>query len=139
LLPALPFLALPTIFVLRAWGGCLWLQLALGALALWSLVATWGLTLADQAFPPDTIHNPLLAYAWPNWLSGNIARNYGTLLGLRGANSLMPLALAILAVVAGWSVAGWLAQATALKIRPLFDAPAGQPANPDGYIGPSGT
>jgi len=139
LLPALPFLALPMIFVFRAWRGRLWLQLALGALAIWSLVATWGLTLADQAFPPDTIPNPLLGYAWPSWLSGNIARNYGTLLGFRGANSLIPLALAILAVVAGWAVACWLAQATALKIPPIFDAPAGQPANPDGYVGPSET
>jgi hypothetical protein len=91
LLPMLPFLALPIIFTFRAWGQTVWLRILFMILALWSLVATWGLSLADQAYPPDTIPNPYVGYAWPNWMAGNIARNWGTILGLRGAYSLVPL------------------------------------------------
>jgi len=71
----------------------------------WSFVATWGLTLAEQAFPPgaDLNPNPLVDYALPNWLAGNIARNAGTLLHLPGPLSLLPLLL----VVAGFGLMGW--------------------------------
>ncbi len=106
LLPALPFLALPVVFVLRepvsrGWG---WV---LGLLALWSWVATWGLTLAEQAFPPDTLSNPLLQYALPNWLAANVARNMGVLLGLSGPLSLAPLFLLLAAIGLGaWVLVG---------------------------------
>jgi hypothetical protein len=76
-----------------------WLTLAL-TLA-WSWVATWALALAGQAFPSDTIMNPLVEYALPNWLAGNIARNAGTIvLGLRGPLSILPL-VAVLAAGVG--------------------------------------
>ncbi len=91
LLPMLPFMALPLVFVLRAWGGRTWMRLVTGGLCAWSLMATWGLTLAGQAFPPDTIRNPLLEYAWPHWLAGDIARNLGMFLHLSGIASLLPL------------------------------------------------
>jgi len=133
LLPALPFLALPMIFVWRAWGQRVWLRVALAALALWSLLATWGLTLADQSFPPDTLPNPLIDYAWPNWLSGNIARNWGTLLGLHGAASLIPLLLALLLVVAAWWLSSRRAQSKSPSLISRLDAAAGHPAHPDGY------
>jgi branched-subunit amino acid ABC-type transport system permease component len=102
LLPMLPFMALSVIFVFREWGAQLWLRALTPFLALWSLIATWGLTLAEQAFPSDAIRNPLLEYAWPNWLAGNIARNTGTLLGLQGVMSLMPLGVALVVIGAGW-------------------------------------
>lgn len=102
LLPMLPFMALPIIFVFREWGRRLWLRALAALLALWSLVATWGLTLAEQAFPSDTIRNPLADYAWPNWLAGNIARNVGTALGLHGVWSLFPLGMALVVIGAGW-------------------------------------
>ena len=91
LLPMLPFMALPIVFVLRKWGDRMWMRVTNIALFAWSLVATWGLTLAGQAFPPDTLRNPLVEYAWPNWQTGNIARNLGMLLHLPGLASLLPL------------------------------------------------
>jgi hypothetical protein len=97
LLPMLPFLALGAAFALRRWGGLAWFKLTVAALLIWSFIATWGLTLAEQAFPPDTLANPLVEYALPNWLAGNVARNLGTLLGLRGAWGLLPV-LAMLIV-----------------------------------------
>jgi hypothetical protein len=91
LLPALPFMALAAIFIFRAWHGRPWLRLLVAVMFILSFMATWGLTLAEQAFPPDTIYNPLLDYALPNWLVGNIARNFGTIVGLPGIWSLLPL------------------------------------------------
>jgi hypothetical protein len=110
LLPGLPFLALPLGFELDAWGHRSGFRVLAGVLAAWSLVATWGLTLAGQAFPSDTLRNPLLEYAWPNWAAGNIARNVGSVLGLRGAASLLPLAVALALILA---LIGWLARAPA--------------------------
>ncbi|MFZ5917174.1 MAG: hypothetical protein ACOYZ7_09595 [Chloroflexota bacterium] len=100
LLPGLPFLALGLLFVFRRWGDRAWFKGLAAALALWSLIATWGLTLAEQAFPPDTIRHPLLEYAWPNWQSGNIARNLGMFLGLPGVASLLPLAAGVALLLA---------------------------------------
>lgn len=104
LLPALPFMTLAIVFVLRTWGNQGWFRGLVIILCGWSLVAVWGLTLAEQAFPSDTILNPLLEYAWPNWQDGNIARNFGTILGFKGAWSLLPLFL-ILTLL---SLIGWM-------------------------------
>jgi hypothetical protein len=102
LLPMLPFLVLSIAFVFREWGSRPWLKGTLALLFSWSLVATWGLTLADQAFPSDAIRNPLAEYAWPNWLAGNIARNVGTVLGFRGIWSLTPLLVTLGVIGASW-------------------------------------
>jgi len=91
ILPGLPFLALALGYGLSAGWERRWARWLAVALGLWSFVATWGLTLAGQAFPSDVIRNPLIDYALPNWQAGNIARNAGTMLGLRGAISLLPL------------------------------------------------
>jgi hypothetical protein len=88
----LPFMALALVFPLLKWGGKIWLWVVYSLLAAWSLVATWGLTLAGQAYPSDTLRNPLLEYALPNWLAGNIARNIGTIMGING----------------GWSIVAWI-------------------------------
>jgi hypothetical protein len=104
LLPMLPFMALPIVFVLREWGSHTWLRTLIVVLFGWSLIATCGLTLAGQAFPPDFLHNPLVEYAWPNWLAGNIARNWGTILGFRGLWSLVPLAASVTLI----GIGGWL-------------------------------
>jgi hypothetical protein len=104
LLPTLPLMALPIIFVFREWGTRTWMKMLAIVSFSWSLIATWGLTLAEQAFPPDSLHNPFVEYARPNWLAGNIARNFGTVLGFPGVWSLLPLAM-ILALV---GVLGWL-------------------------------
>jgi hypothetical protein len=103
LLPMLPFMALPIIFVLREWKGQTWVRVLVIVLSAWSLIATWGLTLAEQAFPPDTLRNPLVEYAWPNWQAGNIARNLGMFLHLPGLASLIPLLVGVAALlVALW-------------------------------------
>ncbi len=109
-LPGLPFMALALVFVvdpsargdLRARPG--WLTFLLVVLSAWSLVATWGLTLAEQAFPPDTLFNPLVEYALPNWLAGNIARNAGTVMGLKGYRGLLPLAATCAVAIMFWQL-----------------------------------
>jgi len=103
LLPGLPFLALGLAFALRDWKSSRYLWAIALTAGLWSWLATWGLTLAGQAFPSDVFHNPLLEYAWPNWVVGNVARNLGTLVGLPGPSSLLPLAGAVgVLLLAGW-------------------------------------
>jgi hypothetical protein len=66
----------------------------------------WGLTLAGRGFPSDTLRNPLIEYALPNWIQGNIARNAGTVLHLRGVSSLSLLAVlySIIGIGLVWSV-----------------------------------
>ena len=102
LLPMLPFLALPTAFVLVAWGEQLWLRLTLALSLLWSLVAVWSMTLAEQAFPSDALRNPWAEHVLPNWAVGNIARNFGTVLGLEGFWSLTPLMLLLALAAVAW-------------------------------------
>jgi hypothetical protein len=99
LLPMLPFMTLPIIFVLRKWGDWAWLRGLVIVLFAWSLIATWGLTLAEQAFPPDTLRNPLVEHAWPNWKAGNIARNLGMFLHLPSIASLVPLLVGVTALL----------------------------------------
>ncbi|MFC1466073.1 MAG: hypothetical protein ACFLMY_14625 [Candidatus Brachytrichaceae bacterium NZ_4S206] len=121
LLPGLPFMALALIFVvdpaarrdLKARPA--WLTLLIVFLSAWSLVATWGLTLAEQAFPPDTIFNPLVEYALPNWLAGNVARNVGTVVGFKGYSSLLPLVATCAVVTLVW----WMASRLAAAERPV--------------------
>lgn len=108
LLPALPFMALPIVYVFRQWGQQAAARILVAILFLWSWIATWGLTLAEQAFPNNEMRNPLLEYAWPNWLDGNIARNWGTMLKLPGVLSLLPLAILSVGLLAGMA---WLARA----------------------------
>jgi hypothetical protein len=102
LLPALPFIAIPAIFTIMSWKNIPWAKIIYVVLTLWSLTATWGLTIAGQSYPSDTISNPLLDYAWPNWLAGNIARNLGTILKLKGVWSLAPLLIILLCLAALW-------------------------------------
>jgi hypothetical protein len=102
LLPALPFIVLPIAFVFRTWGNRMWLRITVIFLSGWSLMITWGLTLAEQSFPPDTIHNPVLEYAWPNWHAGNIARNLGTVSGFGSLWSLLPLLIIVALIGTGW-------------------------------------
>jgi hypothetical protein len=95
LLPMLPFLALGAAFALRRGGDTSWFRTLFAGSIMWSFVATWGLTLAEQAFPPDNVFNPLLEYALPNWQVGNIARNLGVIVGFRGVLGIVPLLLAL--------------------------------------------
>jgi hypothetical protein len=93
LLPALPFLALAAAVAIAQWSPSRIFRWTLAALLGWSLLATWGMALANQAYPPDTLANPWPTYALPAWQAGNIARNFGTIAGLPGVVSLLPLLL----------------------------------------------
>ena len=98
-LPMMPFLALSLVFPLREWGQRAWFRIIMSGLVVWSLVAIWGLTLAGQAFPSDILKNPLVEYAWPHWISGNVARNLGMFLHLPGLSSLVPLLTLVVAML----------------------------------------
>jgi len=100
LLPMLPFMTLPIVFVFREWGDQMWMRGLSTLLFACSLIVTWGLTLAEQAFPSDALRNPLVEYAWPNWQAGNIARNLGMFLHLPGIVSLLPLLAGVAALLA---------------------------------------
>ncbi len=95
LLPMLPFLMLAFAHGLRR----VWRhpagRILTGALLGWSFFAVWVETLGGQSFP-DWTPNPLFNYSLPYWREGNIARNLGMALGLKGISSLLPL-LVILA------------------------------------------
>ena len=101
-LPALPFLTLALGFAIQAWMRKPWLMVVAAILSVWSFAATWGMTLAGQAFPPDTIPNPWMGHALPNWQGGNIARSIATLLGLPGASSLIPLGAVLIVLGLVW-------------------------------------
>ena len=113
LLPGLPFMALALVFCLRQVKRIGPIALIV-ALYVWSFIAVWGLTLAEQAFPSDAIRDPLLQYALPNWQMGNIARNLGTLLGFKGVAGLLPLVIATAALSVVW----WLAASRSAR-RPV--------------------
>lgn len=95
LLPALPFLALALGYGFQQWRFNWLRKMGMLMFVVWSFVAVWGLTLAGQAFPSDTITNPLLGVALPAWRAGDIARNLGALVDLSGVWSLLPLVLAV--------------------------------------------
>lgn len=100
LVPVLPFLALAAAFGLRAlWRAPVGRALGVGLVVV-SGALTWAEALARQSFPPDTIGQPWLAYTLPAWLEGDLARNIGMALGLRGAASLLPLAAALAVAIA---------------------------------------
>jgi hypothetical protein len=65
-----------------------------------SIVLTWSEGVARQGFPPDTIANPWIGYTLPAWREGDIARNLGTVLGLRRGLALLPLALLMIGAFA---------------------------------------
>lgn len=100
LVPMLPFLALPIGLACRRWGDRAWFRTLYGLLLAWSLFAIWALSLGSQSFPqfePD----PLWQYSLPALAAGDVARNLGTLLGLRGLASLLPLAVGLSVLGAG--------------------------------------
>lgn len=99
-LPAVPLLALPLGMTI-AWvnRAALPVRLAgfivtLGLTGI-SVVMTWGLTLAGQGYPPDTIRDPLVDYVWPAFRDGDVARNAGMVFGLSGVATLVPLVLVL--------------------------------------------
>jgi hypothetical protein len=95
LVPILPFLTWPLIMWLDHWGNRLWIYFLTMVLTLWSFLLVWGETLGGQAFPPDTIRDTLGGYTWPHLRAGDIARNLGMILDLKGWMSLLPLTVVL--------------------------------------------
>jgi hypothetical protein len=99
LVPALPLLlpcALPTA---ARWSRLSVILVAISAAITLAAVAT-------QPMPPPAFKSPFLEYIVPRLIAGEITGNWGYLLGLRGALSLLPLVAAIagLALWACWPV-----------------------------------
>ncbi len=95
LLPMLPYMTPPIACFLRRYFDTWWHRLSTGTLALWSWALTWIETLGGQRFASRSCQNPIWEWAWPEMTRGNIARNWGMLLKLRGWASLLPLSLLI--------------------------------------------
>lgn len=102
LLPALPFLALPCGVVMARWQGQRWFRVVTAVLLLWSALAVWAMTLADQAFPSDALQNPWRDHVLPAWQNGYLARSLGTILGLQGVLALLPLLALLLLIGLCW-------------------------------------
>lgn len=102
LLPALPFFAVPAILTVLRFQKYVVFRIVFILSLSWSFLATWSLTLAGQAFPSDTIHDPFIGYAIPAWIRGDVARNFGHLLGLSGMLTLLPLLGILLVLLVGW-------------------------------------
>ncbi|MCC7369112.1 MAG: hypothetical protein IT306_11855 [Chloroflexi bacterium] len=92
LVPMLPFLAVGIGVALARFGQVRLVQALFAVTVAWSLVAVWSMTIGGQAFPGFEPY-PLWMHSWPALLAGDVARNLGTLAGLRGWWSLAPLAV----------------------------------------------
>jgi hypothetical protein len=127
LAPMVPFLALPMIFAFNRWMTSPVNRAVIIILIGFSFLNVWIQATGGQAFPPAftddgvSITNPLFQYSLPLVLKGDIARNYGIVLGLKGSLSFIPLAV----VVAGiyLLVPRWLSR------RENRQAPQTQPIN----------
>ncbi len=113
LIPMLPFLVWPLTATLdriarmtSRWRVGAWL-VTIG-LVLISFVNVWSLTLGGQYYAPDNILNPLIKYSWPRLLAGDVARNWGMIVGLPGVVSVLPL----LAFISGAVGLIWLVTRT---------------------------
>jgi hypothetical protein len=90
--PMLPYLVVPIVYSLRDYIHRRWHWALVGVLAIWSFLFVWIETIGGQS-PPDMTPNPLWTLSLPAVLRGDIARNWGMLLHLRGLTSLLPLLL----------------------------------------------
>ncbi len=104
LTPMLPFMMLPMIFTFNQWLPGRLNRALIGILVALSAFNVWAQTLAGPVFPPvngadgATIRNPLVQYALPLLAKGDVTRNYGTLLGLPGFLSLLPLIFLVMVI-----------------------------------------
>jgi hypothetical protein len=97
LVPMLPFMALGLGVLAISCGKSPWVRALAAVLAAWSVVVIWAETLGGQSYP-DWTPDPLVNYSLPRLAAGDIARNLGMALGLRGWASLIPLAAGLAAM-----------------------------------------
>ena len=93
LVPMLPFLALPIIFVMNQLR-TRWAKLLFGLTVLSSFALVWTETLGGQTYPQFEL-GPLWEYSLPHLAGGDIARNVGMIFGLAHWASLLPLFLSL--------------------------------------------
>jgi len=102
LVPSVPFLAFPVLFYLvRA--DSAWRKTVAVVLGVISLVYTWLLFLGGTEFPISWLRYPLWRYSLPALSRNEVAPNVAFFLGLRGWESLIPLAvIALLGMLWVW-------------------------------------
>ncbi len=98
LIPMLPFLTLPIIFVLDRLGS-MFSRVGVYALILLSAFNVWAETIGGRAFPRGFVQDPLFGSSLPRLFGGQVPMSLGSFFGLRGPGSLVPLAL----IAATWS------------------------------------
>lgn len=100
LVPVVPFLAFCTAFFVGRLSlrSPAWLLVL--ASAAWSLFVVWVEFVGGALFPVSWWTDPLFQYSLPKLGANDIAPNAGFFLGLRGWQSLLPLALLLVAVLA---------------------------------------
>jgi hypothetical protein len=99
----MPFMIIPLAFVVRLISDCDWRFLMIMILGFYSISMVWIQTIAGQSFP-DLTTNPLMDKSIPALKAGNIARNLGTIINLKGFLSLFPLAIIQVILVLGISI-----------------------------------
>jgi hypothetical protein len=125
LVPVLPFLALPIIFVLNALQTG-WQRAAVAALALVSIAGVWIQSLAAQAFPSEMVARPLLDYGLPLVRAGQLRLNVGNVLGLHGLTAVIPLLLLLTAILwaVPWAERLWMRRRMSCGIDVIENTPA---------------
>lgn len=119
IVPMIPFFACALgAFAIR-WGRRLWARALTSVLAAWSFIAVWSLTLAGQNYP-DWTPEPLVNYALPRLLQGDLARNLGMIVNLKGWLSLAPL-MAVMGVLL-FVLARLAQQPDSIEKQPADDA-----------------
>jgi 4-amino-4-deoxy-L-arabinose transferase-like glycosyltransferase len=133
LVPMLPFLALPVIFVFNRLLTSIWGRALTAVLIVISVGSVGIMTIAGQGWPPVdewpvtfaqmNATSPLLDYSLPLFLQGDIARNYGIIIGLRGFASLIPLAVAV--ALLAWGLPRLLSRRDRSAAAPALQQAAG--------------
>ena len=105
LVPMLPFVTIPIIFAFNRLFVHLGGRLVGALLVLASIFSVAIMTIGGQGWPPVnewplTINQmnasfPLVDYSLPLVIEGNVARNYGMFVGLKGLFSLIPLLVVV--------------------------------------------
>lgn len=98
LVPIVPFLAFPVVFYLDALARRVLAVAVFLVLLAWSLFATWAAFLGGELFPHSWMRYPLENFSLPALGRNEIAPNFGMFFGLTGWHSLVPLALAVIAI-----------------------------------------
>jgi hypothetical protein len=92
ILPMMPFMVFAALFTAERWASTKWGKLIFGILTVWSVLFVWAESIGGQNFP-DWSRNPIIEYTLPRLLKGDILRNWGTIIGLPGWLSLLPMGM----------------------------------------------